>query len=115
MPHGLNGAKSATITGSFVRDRITSLIGEAPDLKYSLTAELLMQYVLEDGETKFGDYPNEIDIKAMTIVRYRWALLNEGKDAANKTPLWYYDFAKSNGYFDEAEYAAKIPSLELMN
>ncbi|MDQ6482163.1 hypothetical protein [Dyadobacter sp. LHD-138] len=101
-------ARSKTFSGLFARKRIINLLCMAPELKYSLTAEILMQKVIDEDGVIFNEHVNEIDIRAMTIIGYRMALLDEGKKAADNSPLWYYDFADKNGYFNGPENSAKI-------
>lgn len=97
-----------TFSGVFAKKRLTHLLGMVPDLKHSLTAEIMMQKVVDEDIVVFNQYPNETDIRAMTIIGYRMTLLDENKNAANNSPLWYFDFAQKNGYFNDMEFAAKI-------
>lgn len=94
----------------FVRDRITNLLGETLDKEITIPAELLLQFMVDD-RIVFGDKPNEYDIRALTIIGYRKELLENGKAAANQSPLWYYEFAQSNGYFEEESEYARIPNV----
>lgn len=103
-------AQKNTFSGLFVKGRIANLLGETLDIKITLPAELFLRFMVDEG-IQFGDEPNELDIKALTIIGYRKELLENGKDSANRSPLWYYEFAKSNGYFDEASVSAKIPNV----
>lgn len=91
--------KKNSFSGIFVKNRILNMLGQTLDLDITIPAELMLQFMVNDG-AHFGDLPNEYDIKALTIIGYRKTLLESGKEAANQSPLWYYDFAKSNGYFD---------------
>ncbi len=99
-----------TFSGLFVRDRLTNLLGQTLDIKITLPAEMMLRFMVDEG-IQFGDQPNELDIKALTIIGYRMELLESGKEAANQSPLWYDDFAQSNGYFDEASEFAAIPNV----
>lgn len=69
------------------RDRLAYYLGYYPDLKYSLEAELFLRYYLADDKPLPKEKITVYDMRAMTIVRYREALLNEGQEAADKSPL----------------------------
>lgn len=99
-------SKKNSFSGIFVKNRILNMLGQSLDPDITIPAELMLQFMVDEGIT-FGDLPNEYDIRALTIIGYRKALLEEGREAANNSPLWYYDFAKSNRYFEGEPY--KIP------
>jgi hypothetical protein len=69
------------------RDRLAHYLGYYPDLRYSLEAEILLRYHLADDTFFAKEKITPYDIRAMTIVKYREALLNEGQEAADKSPL----------------------------
>jgi hypothetical protein len=101
-----------TFSGLFVRDRIINMLGQTLDIEITLPAELMLQFMVDEGMS-FDDRPNELDIRALTIIGYRKALLEDGKEAANQSPLWYYDFAQSNGYFETQGPYARIPNIPM--
>lgn len=99
-----------SFSGLLIKDRLMNLLGETLDKKITLPAELMLQFMVDEG-IAFNDKPNEWDIKALTIISYRKELLENGKKAANQSPLWYFEFAQSNGYLDEASEYARIPNV----
>ena len=77
----------------FVRDRLVAYLGYEPELRHSLMAELWMQEVVGKGVITFKERSNCIDHRAMTIIEYREILLDVGKEAADNSELWYFDYA----------------------
>lgn len=69
------------------RDRLAHYLGYYPDLRYSLEAELFLRYYLADDNFNAKDKITTYDMRAITIVKYREVLLNEGQEAADKSPL----------------------------
>ena len=77
----------------FVRDRLVTYLGYEPELRHSLMAELWMQEVVGKGIITFKERSNCIDHRAMTIIKYRETLLDESKEAAENSQLWYFEYA----------------------
>ena len=69
------------------RDRLAHYLGYYPKLKYSLEAELFLRYYLADDKFILNEKITAYDLRAMTIVKYREVLLNDGQEAADKSPL----------------------------
>lgn len=68
------------------RARITKLLGYAPDLRFSLDAEIfLRKYFAMEGLDPFK--VTDADYTVITAIKYREAYLTKGKDAANALPL----------------------------
>ncbi|ODS76934.1 MAG: hypothetical protein ABS46_18680 [Cytophagaceae bacterium SCN 52-12] len=79
------------------RERLTTYLGYEPELRHSLMAELWMQHAAGKGVITFKDRSNCIDHRAMTVIKYRQVLLEEGKEVADNSELWYFDYADKNG------------------
>lgn len=69
------------------RDRLAKNLGYYPDLRYSLEAEILLRYHLSDDSLIPENKMMNFDFRSMTIVKYREVLLNEGLEAADRSPL----------------------------
>ena len=70
------------------RDRLVHLLGYAPPLEHTLTAELWLREVLAQDRFQLPAAPTAVDYKALTLVKYREVLLTQGKAAADSSPLW---------------------------
>ncbi len=71
-----------------VKDRLTRFLGYTPNLEHSLVAEMWMQHCLADDTFQIGEEITAIDYKAITLIKYREALLRFGLQEANNSPLW---------------------------
>ena len=74
--------------GYAVKSRLTNFLGYEPELEHSLIAEMWMRDILADQTYQL---PREItadDIRAITLIKYREALLKQGKAVADKSPLF---------------------------
>lgn len=69
------------------RKRVCWLLGYEPALRYSLAAEVWLRDVLAEDSFHLTTEVTPVDIKAMTLIRYREVLLSEGREAANACPL----------------------------
>lgn len=74
--------------GYAVKDRLSQFLGYVPRLEHSVIAELWMRDIMADDTFKLPDMINPVDIRAMTLIKYREALLAQGKIAADNSPLW---------------------------
>lgn len=75
------------------RDRLAGFLGYYPDLRYSLTAEMLVRTFLAADQPPPPDKIMPYDLYAVCIVKYREILLTEGQEAADASPLTAYETA----------------------
>lgn len=73
--------------GYAVRERLSRFLGYEPELEYSLIAELWMRDIMADETYRMPDEMTPDDIRAMTLIKYREVLLQQGRKAANSSPL----------------------------
>lgn len=74
--------------GYAVKDRLSQFLGYVPQLKHSLIAELWMRDIMADDTFQLPDTIDPVDIRAMTLIKYREVLLTQGQMAADNSPLW---------------------------
>lgn len=74
--------------GYAVRSRLSKFLGYEPLLEHSLIAEMWLRDIMADTTYHFPDYMTPEDIRAITLVKYREALLNDGKVAADNFLIW---------------------------
>jgi len=77
--------------GPMVKQRLIDMIGYAPDLQYSLLAELYLRKVMANDRIVLHGDMTPIDFKAITLIRYRQILLTRGQDVADNWPVLLYD------------------------
>jgi hypothetical protein len=70
-----------------VRKRLSDLLGYTPDLRYSLYAEYGLLARIKDGPYPISTLPIPEEMEALSAIKYREFLLNEGKEAAENSPL----------------------------
>ncbi len=70
------------------RARVEGILGYAPDLKYSLMAEVKLRELFDIGDifTPDNEYTS-LDFLVLTAIRYREFLLDQGREAADSSPL----------------------------
>jgi len=71
-----------------VRNRLKNFLGYEPNLEHSLVAELWMREVMSKDTFQLPSRITQIDLKAITLIRYREALLDHGKEIADASPLF---------------------------
>ncbi|MBO0950572.1 hypothetical protein [Fibrella forsythiae] len=74
--------------GYMVRDRLSQFLGYVPQLAHSLIAELWLRDIVADDTFQLPSTIDPVDIRAMTLIKYREVLLVHGKVAADNSPLW---------------------------
>ncbi|WP_375447195.1 hypothetical protein [uncultured Fibrella sp.] len=74
--------------GYMVRDRLSQFLGYVPQLEHSLIAELWMRDIMAEDTFQLPETIDPVDIRAMTLIKYREVLLRQGKAAADRSPLW---------------------------
>lgn len=70
-----------------VRQRLSDLLGYTPDLRYSLYAEYGLLARIKEGPYPISTLPIPEEMEALSAIKYREVLLNEGKEAADNSPL----------------------------
>ncbi|MEJ7659608.1 MAG: hypothetical protein WKG07_08260 [Hymenobacter sp.] len=68
---------------SIVRNRISRFLGYAPDLRYSLNAELWLRHMMTRSLLWEIEDETDFDRRAITVIKYRELLLADGLDAAD--------------------------------
>lgn len=79
--------------GYAVKSRLTAFLGYEPRLEHSLIAEMWMRDVMAKDTFKLPAYISAVDYKAITLIRYREVLLEQGKSAADVSALLRVDDA----------------------
>lgn len=74
--------------GIQVRERLTWLLGYEPQIEHSLIAELWLRTQLAKDTNIFSDQITAIDLRAISLIKYREVLSNKGKSAAENSMLW---------------------------
>ncbi|WP_375444411.1 hypothetical protein [uncultured Fibrella sp.] len=74
--------------GYVVRDRLSQFLGYVPQLEHSVIAELWMRGIMADDTFQLADTIDPVDIRAMTLIKYREVLLTQGQVPADESPLW---------------------------
>lgn len=82
------------------RQRIARFLGYYPELSASLEAEMMLREALANDQNGMPDKLTHLDLKALTIVKYREILVNEGKEAADDSPLFDLMSVKDTGFAD---------------
>lgn len=82
------------------RQRIARFLGYYPELSASLEAEMMLREALANDQNALPDTLTHLDIKALTIVKYREVLVKDGKEAANASPLFDLMSVKDTGFAD---------------
>lgn len=82
-----NYERSFTPYGYAVRSRLTWLLGYEPHLDHSLIAEMWMREVMARDTIQLPEAITPVDWKALTLIKYREVLLDQGKAAADMSPL----------------------------
>lgn len=82
-----NYSKTFVPYGYAVRSRLTAFLGYEPLLEHSLIAEMWMRDIMADTTYRLPDELSPDDIRAITLVKYREALLANGKRVADSSPL----------------------------
>lgn len=78
--------------GNIARERIASFLGYEPELRHSVAAELWLRDVLARDTQNLGKLFTQADCKVLTLIRYRQALLLQGKNAADTSSLITNEF-----------------------
>ena len=73
--------------GYAVRNRLSKFLGYTPQLEHSLIAELWLRDIASDETQPMPEEMTPEDIRAMTLIRYREVLLQNGQVAADASPL----------------------------
>jgi hypothetical protein len=71
-----------------VKERLTGFLGYEPLLEHSLIAEMWMQNQMADDTFQFPEEITTLDLKAITLIKYREVLLEFGLEEANNSRLW---------------------------
>lgn len=74
--------------GLTVRKRLTCMLGYEPKIEHSALAELWFRSILNRNIIKPNSPINEIDYKAIALIKYREVYLEQGKQAADQSPIW---------------------------
>lgn len=72
--------------GKQARDRIVRILGYGPDLSRSLFAELCLRELMRKDNIALPEELTPLDFKLIGLIRYREALLSNGKAAADNLP-----------------------------
>ncbi|MCK8491773.1 hypothetical protein M0L20_07905 [Spirosoma sp. RP8] len=84
--------------GLQVKQRLTRFLGYEPHLNHSLSAELWLRAELASDASSLSESITAVDIRAITLIKYREALLDNGKLTADKSPL-QWDLVLKTQYF----------------
>lgn len=76
--------------GYAVRERLSNFLGYIPDLKHSVVAELWLRDLVARDDIRLPNWPTSADYKAMTLIRYREVLLEQGKEAADASQISHF-------------------------
>ena len=74
--------------GYAVKDRLTRFLGYEPKLEHSLIAEMWMRDIMAKDTLQLSEQMTAIDVKAMTLIKYREVLLEQGQTVADRSPLF---------------------------
>jgi hypothetical protein len=80
--------KNFPIKGQAVKDRLKKFMGYEPKLEYSIVAEMWMREIMLDDSFLLSENVTPLDIKAITLIRYREVLIELGKERADSSRLW---------------------------
>jgi hypothetical protein len=75
--------------GYAVKSRLTRFLGYEPQLKHSLIAEMWMRNVMARDTIQLPHTITPVDWKAITLIKYREILLEQGQAAADASPFLY--------------------------
>ncbi|GAB3995697.1 hypothetical protein GCM10028807_36530 [Spirosoma daeguense] len=78
-----NYHKTFAAYGYAVKSRLTRFLGYEPKLEHSLIAEMWMRNVMAHDEIQLPDELTPVDWKAITLIKYREVLLEQGQAAAD--------------------------------
>lgn len=70
-----------------VKSRLTRFLGYEPALKHSLVGELWLREMMSKDAFHLGDEQTMLDLKVMTLIKYREDLLGHSQGWADKSPL----------------------------
>ncbi|MGA0556803.1 hypothetical protein ACO2Q8_09145 [Larkinella sp. VNQ87] len=73
--------------GYAVRERLSNFLGYIPDLKHSVVAELWLRDLVGRDDIRLPDWPTPADFKAITLIRYREILFEQGQTGADLSQL----------------------------
>jgi hypothetical protein len=82
--------------GLDVKNRLTWFLGYEPKLEHSLIAEMWMRSVMARDMIQLPDTITEVDWKAITLIKYREILLEQGQVAADASPCYRQEVRKSS-------------------
>lgn len=82
-----NYQKTFVPYGHRVKARLIRFLGYEPTLEHSLIAEMWMRDVLANDSVTLPETITAIDRKAITLIKYREVLLEQGQAAADASPL----------------------------
>ncbi len=74
--------------GQAVKNRLTRFLGYEPKLEHSLIAELWLREVMSRDLFQLPSQITAADYKAITLIKYREVLLEQGQPAADSSPLF---------------------------
>ncbi|PSR56629.1 hypothetical protein AHMF7605_25610 [Adhaeribacter arboris] len=74
-----------------VKARIFSFLKYEPKLEHSVLAEIWMRKVMAKDTFQLPSYITPVDFKVITVIKYREALLEYGKDIADASPLYGFE------------------------
>lgn len=77
------------VYGHAARDRLTEFLGYIPQLEHSLIAELWLQEILARDDCRLPLAATEVDARAITLIKFREMLLQNGLNAAKNSPLFF--------------------------
>lgn len=85
------------------RQRIARFLGYYPELSASLEAEMMIRQALANDQNSLPDTLTHLNIKALSIVKYREVLVQDGRKAADASPLFDRMSIKDTGFADMDE------------
>ncbi|PSR55789.1 hypothetical protein AHMF7605_20945 [Adhaeribacter arboris] len=76
-----------------VKARLISFLKYEPKLEHSVVGEIWMREVMSQDTFQLPSYITPVDFKVITLIKYREALLEYGKEIADASPLYGFESA----------------------
>ncbi len=74
--------------GQKAKERIIQFLGYEPKLEHSLIAEMWLRDIIAKDNLPLPNHQTAIDLKVITLIKYREILLEHGQAVADASPLW---------------------------
>lgn len=93
------------------KERITRFLGYLPDVAASMEAELFLRDLLASDSCILPDTLTELDVRLLSVIKYREVFVSEGRDIADASPLFDTTTIKNTGFADLDEKIAAFNDI----